>query len=178
MTMDERPELMAQRRTVAATLGRNLFVARLARKVTQERLAALSGVSRATVNQLEAGEGDPRLSTVTDLATALETTPLLLLLGRREFGAIRDLVESRSSIEGFTREIPQEEVEEMRRLLDSGVRASDRRAVELAASAVKAAGRAGGGAVAGAAIGTFLLPGFGTALGAVLGRLLYRRSRG
>lgn len=175
---DAGTDLEAERRLVTATLARNLFVARVARKVTQERLAELSGVSRATINLLEGGEGDPRLSTVTDLATALETTPLLLLLGQREFGAIRDLVEGRASVEGIARDIPQEEVEEMKRQLDSGVRAGNKRAVELATAAVRKAGRAGGGVVAGAAIGTMLLPGFGTAVGAVLGRLLYRRHRG
>lgn len=45
-------------------------------KLTQYRLAKLSGVEQTTISQLELGKvRDPRWSTVNALATALNTTP-------------------------------------------------------------------------------------------------------
>ena len=75
---------------VQDTLARNLSAARSALGMSQDQLAAAAGVSRATVNQLEGGstaKGDPRLSTVVSLSSALGISPMFLLLGRDELDA-------------------------------------------------------------------------------------------
>lgn len=49
----------------------NLVRLRHATGLTQQELASKAGVSRATIYLIEAGEGDPRLSTLELLAKAL-----------------------------------------------------------------------------------------------------------
>lgn len=58
---------------------RNLARLRHTIGLTQHELAVRAGVSRATIYLIEAGEGDPRLSTLELLAKALgvEVTDLL-----------------------------------------------------------------------------------------------------
>lgn len=54
----------------------NFRTLRRASKLTQYRLAKLSGVEQTTISQIELGKvRDPRWSTVNALATALGTTP-------------------------------------------------------------------------------------------------------
>ena len=49
---------------------------REAARITQYRLAQLSGVEQTTISQLELGKvRDPRWSTISALASALNTTP-------------------------------------------------------------------------------------------------------
>jgi transcriptional regulator with XRE-family HTH domain len=171
---DVAQSFLAERENAVAALAKNLVLARTARGTTQEKLAEESGVSRATIAQIESGESDPRLSTIVDLAAALELSPLLLLLNERELAAIAKLVEDESYVKKISSDISTEDVERMRRLIQSGVQKGQKRAAELGASAAQAAGFAAGGAAAGAAIGTILFPGIGTAIGAALGSLLYR----
>lgn len=77
-----------------AILAQNLLIARDVLDITQIALANASGVSRATIAQLEAGLGDPRLSTIEQLAAALHVTPSLLLLTPRELSALTTLVQN------------------------------------------------------------------------------------
>lgn len=53
-------------------VGRLLVEARLSVGLSQEALAARSGVSRATIAKIESGKIDPQLSTVYRLAAGLE----------------------------------------------------------------------------------------------------------
>lgn len=56
-------------------MGHKLKIAREAKKMTQEELAAKSGVSRATISAIEnGGEHMPGLNTLFKLANALSTT--------------------------------------------------------------------------------------------------------
>lgn len=76
---------LVERETLSTTLAKNVMLARKAQSgMTQEELARASGVSRATIAQLEGGDesNDPRLSTIVSLARALDTSPFLLLMGR------------------------------------------------------------------------------------------------
>ncbi len=49
--------------------------ARKQKKLTQERLAALSGVDQTTISRLEVGDPNPTRSTVEKLARALNLAP-------------------------------------------------------------------------------------------------------
>jgi len=155
---------------VQDTLARNISAARVVLGMSQEQLATSAGMSRATVNQLEGGstaKGDPRLSTVVQLAAALGISPVFLLLGRDELDAIAWAPDSQV-VKDVRSHLTADELETMRRLLRSGVAKNRTRAVEMGATAAASAGMTAG-AIAAAGIGTALLPGIGTAIGAVIG---------
>jgi transcriptional regulator with XRE-family HTH domain len=158
------------------TVARNLSAARGAVEASQEELAEDAGVSRATVVQLEAAEGDPRLSTLARVAAALGVSPAFLLLGGDELAAIAGAATS-AEAEKVRRLLPQERLEAMRRLLRSGVPKNATKAVAIGSEAVAGAGLARG-ALVGAAIGTVLLPGLGTQIGAALGAWKTKRKGG
>ena len=80
--------------TFLALLGQGLASARTARGLSQEELAALAGVSRKSVNALEAGHHGPTLRTLLRLLTALGAgslqqlaTSFLIALLRAEQGS-------------------------------------------------------------------------------------------
>lgn len=148
------------------TLARNLNAARGALGMSQDQLGAAAGVSRATINQLEGAEGDPRLSTLVALAVALGVSPVFLLLGRDELDAIA-MAPGSTDAKAVQSHLTPDELETMRRLLRSGVAKNRTKAVAMGATAATAAGF-GAGALAAAAIGTALLPGIGTAIGAAI----------
>lgn len=60
---------------VGARVGRNLAFYRQRAGLTQQQVADLARVSRATVNLIESGEGDPRVSTIELIAGALGIDP-------------------------------------------------------------------------------------------------------
>jgi transcriptional regulator with XRE-family HTH domain len=60
-------------------LGTNLREARLRLEMTQEQVAARSGVHPTEISRIEAGKRDPRVSTVERLAAALRMKPGELL---------------------------------------------------------------------------------------------------
>lgn len=59
--------LLAERRAI----GDRIRIARLRRNMTQERLYLSAGVSRAALQDIEAGASDARLSTLMRIANAL-----------------------------------------------------------------------------------------------------------
>lgn len=162
---------------VQDTLALNLSAARSALGMSQDQLAAAAGVSRATVNQLESGsttKGDPRLSTLVRLSSALGISPVLLLLGRNELDAIAEAPQ-RSEMDDVSSHLSADELETMRRLLRSGVAKNRSKAILMGTTAASTAGMSAG-AIAAAAIGSGLLPGIGTAIGAAIavGWLAYK----
>ena len=155
-------------------LARNLAAARTALGISQDNLAIAAGISRTTLNQLENAEGDPRLSTVVALSFALGISPAFLLLGREEMLAIAQSASSEEA-QQVNEELSEEDLGTMERLLGSGVAKNRSKAVTMA---LKAVGQGWGpGALAAAAIGTTLVPGIGTAIGAGLGAFLYAKTR-
>jgi XRE family transcriptional regulator, regulator of sulfur utilization len=56
---------------VAAHLGRNLSTLRRTRGLTQAQLAGASGLPRSTIANLESGEGNPSLTVLVKVSTAL-----------------------------------------------------------------------------------------------------------
>lgn len=59
--------LLAERRAI----GDRIRIARLHRNMTQERLYLSAGISRAALQDIEAGASDARLSTLLRIARAL-----------------------------------------------------------------------------------------------------------
>lgn len=140
-------------------LARNLVVARSAAALTQHALARRSRVSRATIAMIEAGTGDPRLSTIVMLADALRVSPFQLLLGTAEMNALSQLVlddTAMSLFHGLAAADPSHVA------LDIADRARD-----LATSP---------GAAVGAALGAASMPRSGACIGAALA-YLFDRSR-
>lgn len=60
-------------------LGKNLRAARKRLGLTQEEVAARSGVQAGEVSRIERGKRDPQVSTLEKLAAAVETPPGRLL---------------------------------------------------------------------------------------------------
>lgn len=168
------------------TVARNLAAARIGMSLSQEQLAEEAGVSRATIVQLESGAGDPRLSTISLVAGALNISPMFLLLDSNDMQAIANVANSPEAM--LMREnCSDESIEVMQRLLRSGLPKNRNKAIAIGTDAaisvstgvggetgiVPTIGAAAGTAAA-AAIGSVLLPGVGTVIGAALGMMLYR----
>lgn len=158
---------------VRDTLARNLAAARTVRSWSQDQLGSASGVSRATINQLEAAEGDPRLSTLVNLAAALEISPMFLLLGRDEVRAICEVRDSRVA-QQVEAQLSPSDLATMQRLIHSGIAKNRTKAVKLGVDAAAAVTGVSSNALIGAAIGTALIPGIGTAIGAAISMILSR----
>ena len=62
-------------------VSRNLRAARLAKKLTQQALAAEAGLSTSFISMLERGRRSPPLDTLEALAGALGVRPTALLEG-------------------------------------------------------------------------------------------------
>jgi transcriptional regulator with XRE-family HTH domain len=168
---------LGERETTIAVLAKNLALARAARGITQDMLAEASGVSRATIAQIESGDSDPRLSTIVALAASLGVSALILLLSEREIAALAELVQDASRVNQISADISPDDIDGMRRLIQSGLQKRHRRAAKIGISAAQNAGFTAPGSSIGAAIGTLLLPGIGTVIGAVLGGLIQITSR-
>jgi transcriptional regulator with XRE-family HTH domain len=60
-------------------LGKNLRAARDRLGLTQEEVAARSGVQAGEISRIERGKRDPQISTLEKIAAAVETPPGRLL---------------------------------------------------------------------------------------------------
>lgn len=154
-------------------LAMNLITARTTLGWTQEALSAASRISRATIAQLEAGDSDPRLSTIAALAKSLGLPPSFLLVGPTEVGALARL-EQRLK-DGSSQVVPlkllPQEVRLIQEWLDGG---STRDRAEVIRLTVKQLGTNATDTLAQvlACIFTTFVPDRGLALGATLGELL------
>ncbi len=172
--MTDREQQDASRRRASA-LGANLALAREAAGLTQGDLAEKAGTSRATIAQIESGEGDPRLSTLGAIADALGVGPFVLLLGKQDIGKLVALAQKQREL---TSVVPSEEdVALLDELSTSQLAADRRRAARMSSKIVSERGLDGIGSAVGAAIGTTLMPGLGTIVGAFLGTVDARKKR-
>ncbi len=173
----------AERESISARLAKNLVAARLIAELTQFELASASGVSRATIAQLEAGDGDPRLSTVVDLAGALGIPPTVLLLGTEDLVVLDALVPARAdtppgaAAASRPLDVPHADLARMRHLVGSGMLKDRYRAAQLGAEVARRGGL--GEAPTPMIVGLLsaMIPGRGTLIGAMVGQALSRGQR-
>lgn len=76
------------------TLGESLALARKAEGLTQGELAEESGLSRATIANIESGGADPKVSTIAELAKALDMSPAWLLMSEEDMKVIGKMAAS------------------------------------------------------------------------------------
>lgn len=156
---------------VRETLALNLLYAREAAQLTQEQLAVMSGVSRSTINQLENVDGnnnDCKLSKLIKITNALKISPICLFLGEDEINTISN-IDYKELNKIFTRK----DTEAMQRHLVSKAFKKKKSCADLGATIAHSAGLS----ACGAALGSMLLPGIGTILGASLGSYISTRKK-
>jgi transcriptional regulator with XRE-family HTH domain len=154
----------------AAIVAQNLLIARTALNLTQHQLADASGISRATIAQLEAGIGDPRLSTLELLAASLHIPAHFLLLDQASFRALAEVMSLASSPAAPV----SSATDEIARVLHTGGVLSRLRAAALGLDLAHTAGLTEPAHQVGAAIGAARWAEKGTLLGAHLAHFLER----
>jgi transcriptional regulator with XRE-family HTH domain len=156
-------------------------LAREAVGITQSDLAERAKTSRATIAQIESGDGDPRLSTLSALAEGLGVSAPLLLLNRHDIIKLAEILKNKKEVVAALLSI--DDLPLLEELSSSDLAADRKKAARISADVASKFGFDSLGAAVGAAIGTTLLPGIGTAIGAFFGgvgasRAFKRRSDG
>jgi transcriptional regulator with XRE-family HTH domain len=157
-----------RRESADALLAKNLVTARLTQGVTQHELAQDSGISRATIAQIETGSSDPRLSTIAELARALGLPTIFLLIGLQEVAALAEVLHQ-SAMDRPS--VDPRLVGRMGHFVNTGMLKDRIRAALIGAKSVESFSENELTRVS-AAIFSAFLPGAGTEIGAILGELL------
>jgi transcriptional regulator with XRE-family HTH domain len=157
-----------RRESAGALLAKNLVAARLVEGVTQHELAQDSGISRATIAQIETGCSDPRLSTIVELARAIGLPPIFLLIGLPEVTALAEVLRQSESDRPSVDPL---HVGRMSHFVRTGMLKDRVRAALIGAKSVESFSDNQVTRVT-AAIFSAFLPGAGTEIGAILGELL------
>jgi transcriptional regulator with XRE-family HTH domain len=127
-----------------AMLAKNIVSARkakaklLGRHYTQEKLAADSGISTTAIAQIERGEVDPRLSTITGIAVALEVNPVFLLFGRQEIETLHQMIEGldAQSFTELSERFFSNSIKEINKLANSSLPRQQVKASQMGAGAI------------------------------------------
>ena len=127
-----------------AMLAKNIVSARkakaklLGRHYTQEKLAADSGISTTAIAQIERGEVDPRLSTITGIAVALEVNPVFLLFGRQEIETLHQIIEGldAQSFTELSERFFSNSIKEINKLANSSLPRQQIKASQMGAGAI------------------------------------------
>jgi len=151
------------RESASSVLAKNLVIARTTSGMTQQELAAAADIARATIAQLEAGIGDPRLSTIAALAKAVRVAPSILL-GDAE---LADALSHCCGQISLSVSVAPSDRAQMRDLIESGLLKDRLRAARIAAAAAHRAGLDERGIVE-AAIFSAFEPEHGVAIAALL----------
>ncbi|MCK5504014.1 MAG: helix-turn-helix transcriptional regulator [Thermodesulfovibrionia bacterium] len=89
------------------TFGENILLWRLYKSLSQEQLAALSGIPRPNLSDIEKGKRDVTLSTIRLLAHALGVSPGTLVNGEPPKRKNREEYVSRESMERIASSVAQ-----------------------------------------------------------------------
>lgn len=127
-----------------AMLAKNIVSARkakaklLGRHYTQEKLAVDSGISTTAIAQIERGEVDPRLSTITGIAVALEVNPVFLLFGRQEIETLHQMIEGldAQSFTELSERFFSNSIKEINKLANSSLPRQQIKASQMGAGAI------------------------------------------
>ena len=127
-----------------AMLAKNIVSARkakaklLGRHYTQEKLAADSGISTTAIAQIERGEVNPRLSTITGIAVALEVNPVFLLFGRQEIETLHQIIEGldAQSFTELSERFFSNSIKEINKLANSSLPRQQIKASQMGAGAI------------------------------------------
>lgn len=97
---------------LSARLGRNLRQLREARELTQQQMAKLAGIPRATWSLLESGSANPTLSVLDKVASALQVPIEELTAAPRSTGRFhpRDSLPARKQGDGLVRKLLPEAI--------------------------------------------------------------------
>ncbi len=152
-------------------VAKNLWMARVAAGMTQDGLADRSGVSRATIAQIECGATDCRVSTLAQIARALGISPVLLLLNENDVAVVGSSL-SPAIIDRVRSYLSPRDVEQLIALRGSGMQKNLMRVAQSGVEVARRMGLESSGAAVGATIGAGLAPGLGAAVGALLGTAL------
>jgi transcriptional regulator with XRE-family HTH domain len=155
-------------RAADAVLAMNLVTARTVAGITQQKLAEISRISRATIAQIETGTSDPRLSTIVELARALELPVILLLIGLPEIRALGRVLDHAKKDRPS---IGPHEMVRMKQFVATGMLKDRVQAALVGATAVESFSNEPLARTTAALFSAFL-PGAGTEIGAILGELL------
>lgn len=173
------------------SLGESLALARKAEGLTQGELAEEAGLSRATIANIESGGADPKLSTIAELAKALDISPAWLLMSEEDMEVMGEIATS-DDVSRLQEVLPKDLVDQISTMVRSG----GKKRLEMALNTIKVAFEkvkpgdsesdgeessnlrdkasklaAKSGASSLTAVGTGLSPGLGTAIGAAWSKI-------